>query len=164
MATTPTTSTTTTTAATSLSPTADFMIAPIGHDCCDGGMNLGQTEIKNPVSLFVQLSDKKYIHDLPVQVGKTFAKGELATIVLGTITKLAAAPVPADNLCIIHYRLDTTPATTALGNATARANVISACSGLNEKAVILPTGVVFTDDIRGILASKNIYTANGTNV
>jgi hypothetical protein len=155
-----TNTTTTTTAAT----VADFAVAPIGSECCDGGMNLGQTEIKNPQPLFAQRADKKYIHDLPVELGKTFGHGELATIVAGTITKLAATPTATDNLCIVQYRLDTTPATAALGNATNRANVISACSGLNERAVILPAGVVFTDDIRGVLASKNIYTANGTGI
>jgi hypothetical protein len=159
-----TTNTTTTTATTTLPPVADFAVAPIGHECCDGGINLGQTEIKNPQPLFAQRADKKYIHDLPVQTGKTFGHGELATIVAGTITKLTGAPTATDNLCIVHYRLDTTPATVSLGNATNRANVISACSGLNEKAVILPASVVFTDDIRGILASKNIYTANGTGI
>jgi hypothetical protein len=159
-----TTTTTTTTATNTLAPVADFAIAPIGHDCCDGGMNLGQSEIKNAQPLFIQTADKKYVHDLAVEIGKAFAHGELATIVAGKITKLAAAPTAADNLCIVHYRLDTTPATVALGNATNRANVISSCSGLNERAVVLPASVVFTDDIRGILASKNIYTANGTSV
>jgi hypothetical protein len=122
--TTPTT-TPTNAATNTLPPVADFAVAPIGHECCDGGMNLGQTEIKNTQPLFVQNTD---------------------------------------NLCIVHYRLDTMPATVALGNATNRANVISSCSGLNERAVILPASVVFTDEIRGILASKNIYTANGTSI
>jgi hypothetical protein len=142
----------------------NFSAPPVNYECCDGGMNLGSKELKNSIALFVQSHNKQYIHDLPVELGKTFASGELASIVAGKITKLTVAPTATDNLCIVQYRLDTLPATVALGNATNRANVISSCSGLNERAVILPATVTFTDAIRGILASKNIYTANGTGI
>jgi hypothetical protein len=128
------------------------------QDCCDGGGMIGMASTHNK-SLFIGASCcKKWLENLVVEPEKTFKHGEFAKVVAGVITKLTAAPTAADQLVLISYALDSTAVSIAAGKGQSRASVISAVDGLNIDAVIMPAGVVITDNIRALLAAKGFGT------
>jgi hypothetical protein len=127
-------------------------------DCCDGGGFVGKASIIHKPLFLGDSCCKKYIENLMVEPGKTFAHGEIAKIVAGAITKLTAAPTAADQLVLINYAIDSTATAIADGKGQTHATVIAGCDGLNVDALVMPAGVVVNNEMRALLSSKGFNT------